>query len=194
VRQLGEGTRVERILVAVDAPNLGGALKNLNPDRKIDCFKLRQVLLGDSPAEAEVRVYFLFWENHDPSVNFRVWLENNGFHSRVKRVHFEQDPEKRGRAADIDHLLMVDVAADMGRFDTLILVSGDGSYVDLVQQTVRRGKQVLIAAVPKVNLTFELTDAASRLIDLGDYEQWSIPKKEKEVPEIGGNGPQELGE
>ena len=186
---MGEGTRVERILVAVDAPNLGGALKNLNPDRKIDYPKLRQVLLGDSPAETEVRVYFVFWENHDPSVNFRIWLENNGFHSRVKRVHFEQDPEKRGRAADIDHLLMVDVAADMGRFDTLILVSGDGSYVDLVQQTVRRGKQVWIAAAPGVNLSFGLTDAASGVIDLGDYEQWSTPKKEQEVPGIGGNGP-----
>ena len=74
----------------------------------------------------------------------------------------------RGRKAKgVDIQMTVDVLTNVyqDNLDTVYLVSGDGDYIPVLQEAIRRGKQVYIAALSD-GLNEELKLIADRFIDL----------------------------
>lgn len=112
---------------------------------------------------------------------YRDKLRHIGFKVVEKQKRWFVDPETdiKTSKANMDMELAIDVLREIENLDVVVVCSGDGDFVRLVEAAQSRGRQVWIAAFE--NISKELKESADRFILCS-----TIPRIRRERPS--GNG------
>ena len=90
--------------------------------------------------------------------NFIDMLSRTGYEVKSKELKVRLDGTAKG---DWDMGIAIDSISLLDRLDTMVLVSGDGDFVDLVNMLKGRGVRVEVMSFPK-STADELTKAATQ--------------------------------
>jgi uncharacterized LabA/DUF88 family protein len=100
-------------------------------------------------------------------------LENMGFEVRSKDLQVFVDGKKKG---DWDVGLAMDAARMAPKLDTVVLVSGDGDYVDLLQYLRSQGCRVEVVAFGKSSSS-KLIETCDHFTDLDGKKEYLRKKR-----------------
>lgn len=93
-------------------------------------------------------------------------LNSVGFEVKVKELKEYQDGSRKG---DWDIGIAVDAMTICEKADVIVLISGDGDFVDLVDMLKARGVRVEVVSF-KGSTASELIDAADDTTDIGELD------------------------
>lgn len=142
--------------------NFGAIVKNSIADRKL----------------IRAFAYVISTEGHEEQPFFEA-LYNLGIETREKQLQIFYGGEKKG---DWDVGVTVDAIRLAPMVDTIIIVSGDGDYVPLVEYLKNQGKRVEIVAFGQTTSS-KLIDSADDFMDLSeDKAAYLIPQFTRRAP------------
>jgi uncharacterized LabA/DUF88 family protein len=137
------GPSPERVALHVDVANLSASAHHHHGAR-VDFVGLPRVL-GDGRNVVLAVAYAVEQGEPERFAGFVHALKGAGYQVRIKKPRTRMDGTVK---ADWDMGLAMDVVEDVARVDTVILCSGDGDFVPMVELMRRRGKRVEVAAFP----------------------------------------------
>jgi uncharacterized LabA/DUF88 family protein len=150
----------QRVGVFIDAQNLYHSARNLYNARVNFGAVLKEVVAGRKLVRA---VAYVITTESGEEKNFFEALTKLGIETKTKDLQVFHTGTKKG---DWDVGLTVDVMKMANRLDAVIIVSGDGDFVPLVEYMRNHtGTQVEIASFGK-STSSKLREAADDFIDL----------------------------
>lgn len=151
----------QRVAIFVDIQNMYYSAKNLY-NNKVDFAKvLKEGLAG----RKLVRAFAYVIKADVGSENeFFTALEQRGFEVREKELQTFIDGSNKG---DWDVGLCMDAVRMMPKIDVMILVSGDGDYVDLLDYARSQGVRTEVMFFKKT-ASKKLADEADETIDMSE--------------------------
>lgn len=149
----------QRLGVLVDVQNLFYSARS-QYKAKVNFAKLLSTLV-DGRRLIRAVAYVVQTKEIDQS-NFIDMLERNGYEVRSKDLKVRADGSSKG---DWDMGIAVDAISLADRLDVIVIVSGDGDYVDLVNMLKGRGVRVEVASFPK-STAAELINAANAYVPI----------------------------
>jgi uncharacterized LabA/DUF88 family protein len=161
----------ERLALFIDGANLYSAAKALGVE--IDYRKLLNEFRGKGRL---LRAYYytalLDTEDYSPIRKLVDWLQYNGFNLVTKTAREFTDREGRRRIkGNMDVELTVDIMEIANHVDHIVLFSGDGDFLRLVEAVKAKGVRVSIVSTIESSppmASDELRRAADSFIDLAD--------------------------
>jgi len=173
----------QRVAILIDVQNLYHSAKNLYNARVNFSEILKTALSGRKLVRAIA--YVIKTETGEETAFFEA-LTKMGIETKMKDLQIFPGGVKKG---DWDVGIAVD-AIRLGDFfiDVLILATGDGDFVPLVEYLKNRGRQVEIIAFGR-STSAKLKEAADDFIDMSaDPKRFTIPiKKLKNISTKGGS-------
>lgn len=176
----------QRVGVFVDIQNMYYSAKNLY-NAKVNFGK---ILIDGVAGRRLVRAFaYVIKADVGAEKEFFGALEKIGFEVREKELQTFYGGAKKG---DWDVGLCMDVVRMLPKMDTMILVSGDGDYTDLLEYARSQGVKSEVIAFGKT-MSSKLTAAADYIIDMdkdsskflirsaGDHSIRKRPSVEKQV-------------
>jgi uncharacterized LabA/DUF88 family protein len=152
----------QRVGIFIDAQNLYHTAKNLYQARVNFGQVVKDVLAGRALIRA--MAYVITTESGDEK-NFFEALGKMGIEARTKDLQIFMGGAKK---ADWDVGLAVDAIKLAPKLDTVIIVSGDGDFVPLVEYLkINQGCQVEVASFGQSS-SQRLKEAADEFIDLSE--------------------------
>lgn len=149
----------QRVGVFVDVQNMYYSAKNLY-SAKVDFGKVLQESVGKRPL---IRAFaYVIKADVGLEKEFFEALGQRGYEIRAKELQTFYDGSKKG---DWDVGLCMDVIRLLPKIDTMILVSGDGDYVPLLDHAQSQGVRTEVVAFGKTASSL-LVDAADDFIDM----------------------------
>ena len=150
----------KRVGVFVDVSNLYHCVKN-HLNGKLDY----QKLLDLCKTFGELNPAIAYGAQFDrESERFKKMLQHVGFIPKYKTIkQYASSDGTVKRKADHDVTIAVDVMAILPMLDILILGSGDGDLVPLVQHAISKGVEVIIIACGVSN---DLKETANKTIEI----------------------------
>jgi len=153
----------QRVGVFVDAQNLYHSAKSIyDPEAMVNYRALLELAVAGRDLVRAI-VYVIDIEGVDQSGFFEV-LRRLSFEIRSKPARLLPDGSRK---ADWDMGIAMDTIALADRLDVIVLVSGDGDFVDLVRFLQARGVRVEVIAFRETTATI-LKDAADAYVPLND--------------------------
>lgn len=153
----------QRVGVFVDAQNLYHSAKGIyDPEAMVDYRALLEQAVADR-ALIRAIVYVIDIVGVDQKAFFEV-LHRLGFDVRAKPARLLPDGSRK---ADWDMGIAMDTIALSDKLDVIVLVSGDGDFVDLVRFLQARGVRVEVMAFRETTATM-LKEAADHFQPLDD--------------------------
>ena len=156
----------------MDVSNMYHSAKNLYGAR----INFKEILKTVTDGRQLIRaIAYTIKSNTIEEEHFFDALVKSGFEVKIKDLQIFVDGTKK---ADWDVGLAVDAISLADRLDSIIIISGDGDYVPLVQYLqVNKGCMVEVAAFGKTT-SAKLIEAADDFLDLSsDVESFLIIKK-----------------
>lgn len=166
----------QRVGIFIDAQNIYHSAKNLYR-KKVNFPEVVRQALGDRQLIRAV-AYVITSETGEEQSFFEA-LEKNGIETKTKDIQVFSGGAKK---ADWDVGLAVDAITLAPKLDTVIIISGDGDFVPLVQYLkMNEGCQVEVVAFGKSS-SHRLIDAADDFMDLdigssAYFMRGSMPKR-----------------
>ncbi|MFN4181150.1 MAG: NYN domain-containing protein [Candidatus Paceibacteria bacterium] len=152
----------QRVGVFIDTQNLYHSARNLYKGRRVNFGNvLRDAVAGRKLVRAVA--YVITTEAGDEK-NFFEALTKLGIETKTKDLQVFHSGIKKG---DWDVGLTVDAIKMATRLDSVVIISGDGDYVPLVEYLQTLGAQVEVVSFGKSTST-RLREAADDFVDLGD--------------------------
>ncbi|MBI1869780.1 MAG: NYN domain-containing protein [Chlamydiae bacterium] len=146
---------VPRVGIFVDVQNIFYASKE-RYERKLDFQKLLyQTLQGRKLVKAMAYVVITPEINQN---NFMNTLETMGYETKTKNLKIRRDGSAKG---DWDLGIAIDTISMADKLDVVVLVSGDGDFVDLVRMLKAKNIRVEVASF--------LHNSSADLIDSADF-------------------------
>lgn len=183
---------LERLAIFIDYHNLEGSLRN--EGYRVDILTLRDYL-----AEGRLLIETFCYLGHHSDNNgddekCHRLLRMNSFIVRTKPAKVRPD---RSLKCDFDIELTLDVVdfVSQAKPDIILLISGDGDFVPLVNWLRFRGIRVEVASTPN-SISQDLREAVNGYIDLCEAIEEirrvgeETPDRRKEVNEYGGSDDQ----
>lgn len=164
----------QRVGVFIDVQNLYHSAKHIYASR----VNFKEVLRMATAGRKLVRViaYVIKTESGEEKSFFEA-LSKLGIEMRVKDLQIFPGGMKKG---DWDVGLAVDAVRLSAQLDAVVLVTGDGDFVPLVEYLkFNRGLQVEVMAFGRTSSN-KLMEAADIFIDLGKSNQYLLGKNNKE--------------
>jgi uncharacterized LabA/DUF88 family protein len=153
-------SRHQRMAVFVDVQNMFYSAKH-QFRAKLNFQKLLDAVTRDREL---VRAIAYIVQNPDiDQSSFITMLQQNGYEVRSKSLRLRPDGTAKG---DWDMGIAIDTIAMSDRLDTIVLVSGDGDFVDLVHLLKARGLRVEIFSFP-YSTAEELRTSATEFYQIG---------------------------
>ncbi|MBN3725382.1 LabA-like NYN domain-containing protein [Burkholderia sp. Ac-20379] len=158
---------MRRIGVYVDASNIG-----MNGGHGMRYEALRELACRADGFAQRLNVYIAYdlqRAEHSPeysakALGYQSALRDQGFRVTVKHVkHFTDDEGNEVSKSNADLDMAVDVLMESERLDTVMLVTGDGDFVQVVRALQSKGCRVEILGFG--NVSRELRDAADQYIN-----------------------------
>lgn len=149
----------QRVGVFVDVQNMYYSAKNLY-QAKVDFGKILQTAVGDRPL---IRAFaYVIKADVGLENEFFEALHHRGYEIRAKELQTFYDGSKKG---DWDVGLCMDVIRLLPKIDVMILVSGDGDYVPLLEHAQSQGVKTEVVAFGKTASSM-LFSHADEFIDM----------------------------
>ena len=149
----------QRVGVLVDVQNMYHSAKNLYNSRVNFKEMLKEAVAGRKLVQAYA--YVITSPNKEESPFFEA-LEKSGFTIKTKDLQIFAGGAKK---ADWDVGLAMDAIKMSGKLDVVILVSGDGDYIPMVEYLQNNGLQVEVIAFAE-SCSHNLIEAADDFVDL----------------------------
>lgn len=160
----------QRVAVFIDVQNLYHSAKNLYQAR----VNFKEILKSSVEGRQLIRAFaYVVRTKTGEERPFFDALINLGIETRVKDLQEYYGGLKK---ADWDVGIAVDAIKTSDSVDVIVLISGDGDYVPLVDYLENHGKRVEVLAFGKSTST-KLREAADEFIDLGENEDKYLLKK-----------------
>ncbi len=160
----------QRVVVLMDVQNLYHSAKHLYQSR-VD---FKQVLnLGVSKRTLIRSFAYVIRTKSGEEKSFFDALTNLGIETRIKDLQEYQGGFKKG---DWDVGLVVDAIRLSGSVDSIVLVTGDGDFVPLVEYLQNKGIRVEVIAF-KRSASSKLIEAADEFMDLEENPKKYLLKK-----------------
>lgn len=161
----------ERVALFIDGANVHGAARALGFDmdyrRLLDAFRASGRFVRASYYTALIED-----QEFSPIRPLVDWLDYNGFKVVTKPARDYTDATGRRRwKGDMDVDITVDVMEAVPGLDHVVLFSGDGDFVPLVEAAQRRGARVTVVSTVRTSppmASDELRRAADTFLDLAD--------------------------
>ncbi len=150
----------QRIEVLIDVQNLYHSARNLHQARVNFQEVLKTAIAGRKFIRAFAYVVKTKTGEEKP---FFDALNNLGIEMRVKDLQEFYDGQKK---ADWDVGIVIDAIRTAPGVDVVVLCSGDGDFIPLVEYLKNQGKRVEVMAFGKTTSS-GLKEAADELIDMG---------------------------
>lgn len=151
----------QRVGVFVDASNMYFAAQNLYQSNLNYKTLLQTALAGRELVRAFA--YVIESDNEKEKVFFSA-LEDLGYETRIKPLQIFQGGAKKG---DWDVGLTIDVVRLLPLLDTVVLVSGDGDYIDMLDYVRGHGRRTEVMAFKK-NTSSKLIEKCDEFTDLAE--------------------------
>lgn len=165
----------QRIVVLIDVQNLYHSAKNLYGAR----VNFKNLLLEAISGRNLIRAIGYVAKSDEPGeASFFDALEKAGIEIRVKDLQVYPDGTKKG---DWDVGLAVDAIRLSSKADAIVIVSGDGDFIPLVEYLKALGNQVEIIGFGRTTSN-TLKEIASDFYDLDsqpDFFLFKTPEKGK---------------
>ena len=160
----------QRIAVLIDVQNLYHSAKNLHR-AKVNFGEILKVAVADRNL---IRAFaYVVKTKTGEEKSFFEALTKLGIETRVKDLQEFYGGAKKG---DWDVGLAIDAIRISPTLDALVIVSGDGDFIPLVEYLKNQGKRVEVIAFGKSS-SHNLIEIADEFTDLGkDYEQFLLKK------------------
>lgn len=157
----------DRVAIFIDGENIHYSAKHLN--MRLDYLKLCRKLAGPRRL---VRSYFYtaLSSQSEGKIDFVNFLKLNGFSVVTKEVKSFNDTESsRNVRSCLDMEMAINVMELAPTLDTVIVCTGDGDFVPLVNAVARTGRHVEVCALREMTST-DLIAAADVYTDLGSLK------------------------
>ena len=157
----------DRVAIFIDGENIHYSAKHLN--MRLDYLKLCRKLAGPRRL---VRSYFFtaLSSQSEGKIDFVNFLKLNGFSVITKEVKsFNDSDSSRNVRSCLDMELAINVMEMTQKLDTVIICTGDGDFVPLVEAVARAGCHVEVCALREMTAT-DLIAAADVYTDLGSLK------------------------
>ena len=152
----------QKVGVFVDVQNMYYSAKNLYKGAKVDFGKiLKEGVAGRKLIRAFA---YVIRADIEPEQAFYEALEKQGWEVRAKDLQIFMGGAKKG---DWDVGLCMDVIRHTDKLDVVVLVSGDGDYVDLLDYLRGRGIRTEVIAFGKTT-SKKLIDEADEFLNLDE--------------------------
>jgi uncharacterized LabA/DUF88 family protein len=160
----------QRIAVLIDVQNLYHSAKNLYQAK----VNFKEILKTAVSERNLVRAFaYVVKTKTGEEKPFFEALTKLGIETRIKDLQEFYDGQKK---ADWDVGIVVDAIRIASSLDTLVLVSGDGDFVPLVEYLKNQGKRVEVIAFAK-SASHSLKEVTDEFIDLGKAPRKYLIKK-----------------
>lgn len=155
----------QRLNIFIDTQNIYHSARNLY-DAKVDFGKLVNLLTSGRNL-INAFAYVVQSELTQRELDFFEALIKNGIRLRAKELLIYPDGSKK---ADWDIGIAVDVVKFSELVDVVILVTGDGDFLPLVEYLQNKGKQVEIAGFAATT-SIKLKEVADFYYDLSEFKK-----------------------
>lgn len=158
----------QRVGIFIDAQNVYHSVKNFY-QRKVDFWRLINILVGERKL-IYAFAYVVKTALSPKELNFFESLSQKGIKLRIQEMIIYPDGTKK---ADCDVNLAVDAIRFSKNLDVIILISGDGDFLPLVDYLTSIGKQVEVAGFIQ-NTSTKLREAADFFYDLNEFRRYIL--------------------
>lgn len=171
--------RDQRVAILIDVQNLYHSAKNLYNARVNFNEVLKAALAGRKLVRA--LAYVIKTETGEETLFFEA-LTKMGIETKVKDLQIFPGGMKKG---DWDVGLAVDaIRLSDGSVDSIVIGTGDGDYVPLVEYLKSKGRQVEVIAFSR-STSAKLKEASDDFIDMSaDPKKFTIPIKKSKNTKI----------
>jgi uncharacterized LabA/DUF88 family protein len=156
----------DKVGIFIDGENIHYSAKHLS--MRLDYLKMCERL---ADGRRLVRSHFYTAISHESAgkIDFVNFLKLNGFRVVTKEIRLpmegENAPPRAVSKGNLDMLMALDVFELIDDLDTVIICTGDGDYVPLVEAVARRGKHVEVCALREMTST-DLISVSDEYVDL----------------------------
>jgi uncharacterized LabA/DUF88 family protein len=166
--------RDERLALFIDGANFYGAVKALGWD--LDYRRLRDEFMRRGKlVRATYYTTLIEGEEFSPLKPLIDWLDYNGYTMVTKTVREFTDAQGRRRVkGSMDVEIAVDAMAAADHLDHIVLFTGDGDFVPLVEGLQRKGVRVSVCSTIRTQpqmMSDELRRACDNYIELDDLRE-----------------------
>ncbi|HZX50084.1 MAG TPA: NYN domain-containing protein [Candidatus Paceibacterota bacterium] len=162
----------QRVTVFIDVQNLYHSAKNLHQAR----VNFREIVKNAVAGRKLIRAFaYVVRTKTGEEKPFFDALTSVGIETRVKDLQEYYGGLKK---ADWDVGIAVDAIKTADSADAVVLVSGDGDYVPLVEYLKNHGKRVEVMAFGK-STSSRLREVADEFVDLEEEEDKYLLKKSR---------------
>lgn len=159
----------QRVGVLIDVQNLYHSAKNIHNAR----VNFKEILKSAISGRSLIRVFaYVVSTKTGEEKPFFDALVKLGIETRVKELQEFYGGQKK---ADWDVGIVIDAIRIASSIDTLILVSGDGDFISLVEYLKNQGKRVEVMAFGKSSSS-KLREISDEFIDLGKTKKYLLKK------------------
>ena len=159
----------QRVGVLIDVQNLYHSAKNIYKAR----VNFKEILKSAISERNLIRVFaYVVSTKTGEERPFFDALVKLGIETRVKELQEFYGGQKK---ADWDVGIVIDAIRIAPSIDTLVLVSGDGDFISLVEYLKNQGKRVEVIAFGKSSSS-KLKEIADEFIDLGKSKKYLLKK------------------
>ncbi len=160
----------QRMAVLIDVQNLYHSAKNLHR-AKVNFSEILKVAVADRNL---IRAFaYVIKTKTGEEKSFFEALTKLGIETRIKDLQEFYGGAKKG---DWDVGLVIDAIRISPTLDTLVIVSGDGDFIPLVEYLKNQGKRVEVIAFGK-SASHNLVEIADEFTDLGKEPEQFLLKK-----------------
>jgi len=160
----------QRVIALIDVQNIYYSAKNIF-HRKVNFGSILKEAIGPRKLIRAI-AYVIKTEEGEEEVFFEA-LEKLGIETKVKELLVYRGGLKK---ADWDVGITIDAVRLSSMVDVIVLISGDGDFVPLVEFLKNQGRQVEVLAFKK-STSSRLIQAADDFIDLGKSPNNFLLKK-----------------
>jgi len=158
-------TSDQRVNIFIDTQNIYHSAKNLY-EKKVDFGKLIHLLVGERKL-IKAFAYAIKSDFTPKEIDFFEALINHGIQLRIKKTQVYPDGTKK---ANWDIGIAVDAIKFSPLVDVVILVTGDGDFLPLVEYLQNHGKQVEVAGFIQTT-SAKLKEMADFYYDLNEFSR-----------------------
>lgn len=164
----------QRVGIFVDVANLYHSAKNLYGAR-VNFGKLLEEAVSKRKLVRAMAYAIRSQSSKDEDKFFEI-LEKQGFELRMKDLQVFAGGAKKG---DWDIGMAVDIIRMSSKLDVVVIVTGDGDFIPLVEYVKHQGPYVELMAFAESTST-KLIEAADEFVDLSsNKKQFLLPIRER---------------
>jgi uncharacterized LabA/DUF88 family protein len=158
-KKVPQRPKTDRVIIFIDQANLHCAARERGI--KIDYARLVSLLKRHSSA-CQTIVYMATDSTNLNQKAFISYLKHQGFEIESKKMTRRDDGSTKG---NLDAEIILGLINSVDRYDTAILISGDGDFVGAMQQSRKCGKRIEVASF-RGNTSAFLIKAADSYLNL----------------------------